>query len=201
MCLHAQILAFRESHLEALQGLQQCRLVIITSTSGKQLGDTVELEGAENCVPVDMFFGDPERTSYALVHAHQGVLNTIVYGVLGLPQWWRHLLSLVSLGAVLGHSRQRFRGASNNWQQGGHAVYDGEGNRLRVHRSLHPVDFGQPIEDVARALGRPQHASYTLNYQQGMQRVTQGYPVIALLNHLTPVLFVLVVLLVWWLSF
>jgi len=149
------------------------RLVIITSSSGTQLRDLVAL--SRTSLPLSCFYGDPLRQSYQAIHAHSGILPTLVLGLTRLPQYIRHIFALVSVGAMFGASRQGVRGAKAAWQQGAAALIEPtRGLRwLRLQRD--PVDFGQPLIDTARAMDVATEAAMHLNYGDTIETVTQKH--------------------------
>lgn len=170
------------------------KLVVISSSSGSQVHQSV-LASPENSLPMETFFGDPQRDSYNAVHAESGVFHTLVYGLAQVPAWLARMSSLVLLGAVMGASRQHLRGEGANWQQGAAAGFAADGELLWRHVSRHPMDLGQPLLRHSAALRLSSSSALRLDYPAALDRVSRHHPFVWALQRALPWILLAVALL------
>ncbi len=194
--LAIQLAALQLPNLRALDDLG-VSLAVISSSSGAAVRRMAS-DSPGNHVPLECFYGDPERCTYALVGARNGLLG-VVLGSLNparVLEYARDALFIGLVGGVMGVTKQQNKAAGADWQQGAVALVSREGVVLMARAHKDPMDLGQPIEDAARALGRPVTPSMHLDYHGATASLKRHFPIAHTVSLWLPLFFLVGIVLI-----
>lgn len=169
------------------------KLAFIMSSNGKQVDELIS--DFPHNIPKSCFYGDEKRESYKFAKARYSIFHTL--SMAELPSYLSQAVSVGILGAYYAFTLLKYRGpAEVSWQMGASVLLDDEKTYF-MKSQKNPMDFGQPIEEVAKALGKEVTEDMHLDYNQSIKELTSNYPVVFWVNKTAPFLLLVFMFFIW----